>query len=80
MGKSPKIGKKVMVVKELEKQPNGSFLAQPVTAGEEETNSPRLKRSGPGAAAKKSSLEPPKEAQVNGFSCPLLSCHGGKYC
>ena len=39
--KSPKAGRKV-VVKELEKQPNGSFMAQPE---EDASPSPRTKRS-----------------------------------
>lgn len=53
LGKSPKTAKKV--VKQLEKQPNGSFMASP----EEECPSPRTKRS-----AKKISLEVPNDPQV----------------
>eukprot|EP00094_Tigriopus_californicus_P002372 TCALIF_02290-PA protein Name:"Similar to 4cl2 Probable 4-coumarate--CoA ligase 2 (Dictyostelium discoideum)" AED:0.08 eAED:0.08 QI:10/0.81/0.83/0.91/0.90/0.83/12/272/929 len=52
LGKSPKTAKKV--VKQLEKQPNGSFMASP----EEECPSPRTKRS-----AKKISLEVPNDPQ-----------------
>ena len=41
IGKSPKIARKV--VKELDRQPNGAFIAQ--TASEDTSPSPRTKRS-----------------------------------
>ena len=76
VGKSPKSGKKMMV-KELEKQANGRFVAQKSSQPELPAQSPRPKR----AAAKKSSerLEvpgsPPQQPPKSPISQPAQVTH-----